>query len=68
MNILKNGTVQIALVSLIAAILLVFGIEIPQEQITEALNSGDVAALISLVVGAAVGVLGGYGAGKTRKD
>ena len=57
MQILRSKRVLTAIVGLIAAVAAVYGTELPQEELTQA---------VLTIVGAAIGLLGGYGAARAR--
>lgn len=65
-ELLKDKRVLTALVGLIVLVLGYFGLELPQGEAVQAVTAGDAGHVLTLIIGALTGLLGGYGAGKVK--
>lgn len=65
-ELLKDKRVLTALASLAVVIAAYYGLELPQTELTQAVTSGDNGHVLSVLIGAVAGLLGGYGAGKVK--
>lgn len=66
-KIFKDKGVITAIVALIVVVVAYFGVDLPKAEFTDAVLSGDSAHVLSVILGAVIGLLGGYRA-KTAKD
>lgn len=66
-KLLKDSRVLTALIALVVAVAAYFGIDLPHNELTAALTSGDTSHALTLILGALIGVLGGYGAASAQK-
>lgn len=65
-ELLKDKRVLSSLVGLVVLVLGYIGLELPQGELTEAVTGGDAGHVLTLIIGALTGLLGGYGAGKVK--
>jgi len=66
MNIFKSKRVITALVLLVVAIAASYGLHVPEEPLVTAVLDGDTVGALEIVIGALLGLLGGYGAAKAK--
>ena len=59
-KMVNDKGIQTALVGLVVAVALYLGVDIPHNEITQAITQGDTSHVLTLVLGALIGILGGY--------
>lgn len=68
MEVFKSKRVITALVLLAVAIAASYGLHVPEEALVGAVLDGDTVGALEIVIGALLGLLGGYGAAKARSS
>ena len=68
MEVFKSKRVITALVLLAVAIAASYGLNVPEEALVGAVLDGDTVGALEIVIGALLGLLGGYGAAKAKTN
>lgn len=66
LELLKDPRVLTALVGLVVLIAGYIGLELPKDEMVQAVTGGDTGHVLTLIIGAFTGLLGGYGAAKAK--